>query len=320
MDAFTLAIEPDEALGLRALAAAAAAGSKDATPAELGDLARELLRTGLDARLEALGLPWAPGPEQLRAATVPSPATGPRLIGAARTSTRLRIGSSVALASVVLVLLAGGYLDGWRWTGFRDNEQLWDWLQLLLLPVVLATVPLWLRHGDRIGRGRQIGYCTVVAAFAGFTVVGYLAPLAWTGFVGNTLWDWFSLLLLPLTLVLVQTWSKSGRRVRPRHLAAAVVLAAGWLLTIIGGYVWGWTWTGYQGNTLWDWLQLALVPVLVPTIVVPALARLATGDVAHRISEERQRAYRRGMSGAADQARSPAAAATDAGPIGTLSQ
>ena len=43
-----------------------------------------------------------------------------------------------------------------------------------------------------------------------------------------------------------------------------------WSLTIVGGYAWRWTWTGYAGNTLWDWLQLLLLPLVVPTILLPA--------------------------------------------------
>jgi hypothetical protein len=32
---------------------------------------------------------------------------------------------------------------GWpRWTGFR-GKSIWDWLQLLIVPIVLATIGLW---------------------------------------------------------------------------------------------------------------------------------------------------------------------------------
>ena len=40
----------------------------------------------------------------------------------------------------------------------------------------------------------------VLAAFAALVLAGYLVPWAWTGFTGNTLWDWLSLALLPLVL------------------------------------------------------------------------------------------------------------------------
>jgi hypothetical protein len=41
-----------------------------------------------------------------------------------------------------MLLLWGGYIRGWQWTGFRANEQLWDWLHLLLLPLVMPTILL----------------------------------------------------------------------------------------------------------------------------------------------------------------------------------
>jgi hypothetical protein len=37
-------------------------------------------------------------------------------------------------------------------------------------------------------------------------------------------------------------------------------------------YGFDWTWTGFQGNKLWDWIDLLLVPVLLPFV----LAWLAT--------------------------------------------
>jgi len=110
-------------------------------------------------------------------------------------------------------------------------------------------------------------------------VVGYLVPLHWTGFGGHQLWDWLTLLLLPVTLITVQTWSSTTRTVRLHHRVAIGALGVAWILTVIGGYAWAWTWTGYQGNTLWDWLQLLLLPLVFPTILAPALLRFVAGDV-----------------------------------------
>jgi hypothetical protein len=178
-----------------------------------------------------------------------------------------------------LVVLSGGYLGGWRWTGFRGNQQVWDWLQLLLLPLAFATQPLWLRYANRISRARRIGYGVAVAAFAVFVLAGYVVPLGWTGFGGRKLWDWLTLLLLPATLITVQTWSSTTRTVRLHHRAAIGALVAAWILTVFGGYAWAWSWTGYQGNTLWDWLQLLLLPLVFPTLLAPALLRFVTGDL-----------------------------------------
>ncbi len=38
------------------------------------------------------------------------------------------------------------------------------------------------------------------------------------------------------------------------------------------GYAIPWGWTGFTGNTLWDWLHLLLLPLLLPTVIVPRLA------------------------------------------------
>ena len=56
------------------------------------------------------------------------------------------------IALVVLVIL-GGYLVHWDWTGFNgDNKSgktLWDWMQLLFIPVVLAIAGFWFNHRER---------------------------------------------------------------------------------------------------------------------------------------------------------------------------
>jgi uncharacterized protein YjbI with pentapeptide repeats len=50
------------------------------------------------------------------------------------------IGIALALLAVVTLLIIGGAQYGW--TGF-GGKSLWDWLQLLIVPLVLATVGLW---------------------------------------------------------------------------------------------------------------------------------------------------------------------------------
>jgi hypothetical protein len=42
------------------------------------------------------------------------------------------------------------------------------------------------------------------------------------------------------------------------HPAIIAALATGWIVTVIGGYALRWTWTGYPGHTLWDWLGMLL--------------------------------------------------------------
>ncbi|MDT4978880.1 MAG: hypothetical protein QOG07_759, partial [Pseudonocardiales bacterium] len=50
--------------------------------------------------------------------------------------------------------------------------------------------------------------------------------------------------------------------------AFAVLVACGYLVPL--------TWTGFRGNTAWDWIRLLLVPVLLPTVLLPALSQRVT--------------------------------------------
>ena len=284
--AVTFTIEPDEFLGLRALAdlgqTANGGGTHTVTQA------KTLMRRALADNLEDAGLPWAPSAEAVRqrAAEAARPDTAMRgLMG----SKRMRKDAAYALAVAVLVALWGGYARGWNWTGFRANGQLWDWLNLLLLPVVIGTIPLWIRNRDYISRIRRVTYAVVIVAWTGFVLAGYLVPLNWTGFRGQTLWDWFELLLLPAALAATTSMRvplpKVVRSLRPYHKGIMAALAVGWIVTVIGGYALRWTWTGYAGNTLWDWLQLLLLPLVFPTILLPALLKWVSGNAAGRASE-----------------------------------
>lgn len=198
----------------------------------------------------------------------------------------------VAAAVAVTVVLIGGYAGHWAWTGFDANGQLWDWMNLLLLPVAFGTLPLWLRFADRMAPLHRRALAGSVLAFVLFALAGYLAPLVWTGFRGQTLWDWLTLVVLPVTLTTVRAWPATAREVGPIHLTAVTSLAIGWLVTLVGGYAYGWTWTGYAGNTLWDWLQLLLAPIAINIFVVPELIRLESGNVEERAERERERLAR----------------------------
>jgi hypothetical protein len=83
----------------------------------------------------------------------------------------------------------------------------------------------------------------VLAVFVLVVVLGYAVPWGWTGFTGNTLWDWFGLLFLPLSL---------GK----------------------------WRWTGFTGNTLWDWMNLSPLPLLLPTVILRRCRRNGTRSCA----------------------------------------
>jgi hypothetical protein len=290
MAALTITIEPDEFLGLSALVElekAAHGGEADAA-----STAKSLMHTQLAATLHELGLPWAPSQEtvQRRVAEDAQPDGALRSL---MRNNRVRKYAASVLAVAVLVALWGGYIRGWQWTGFPANNQLWDWLHLLLLPVIVGTIPLWIKHGDYVSRARRVTYVAITAAFAVFVAAGYLIPLAWTGFPGNTLWNWFQLLLLPIAVAALGVWPSGRRSLRPYQRGVLAFAALGWVITIIGGYALRWNWTGYQGNTLWDWLGLLLLPLVVPTVLLPATVTWISGDAAQRAEQAREVPERR---------------------------
>ena len=59
----------------------------------------------------------------------------------------------------------------------------------------------------------------------------------------------------------------------PRHPRRAVMLAAGARVRGAGAVRLPphWRWTGFTGNTVWNWLHLLLLPLLVPVVIVPLL-------------------------------------------------
>lgn len=177
----------------------------------------------------------------------------------------------VAAAAVVLgCLVIGGYGMGWGWTGLSRAVTLWDWMQALLLPLALSLAPILLLQRQRLRRRHRIGLLGVLLAFGVLAALGYLVPLDGTGFRGNTLWDWFELTLLPLVVTAAPVWVRANR-VERRHLlvvgAALLVFAA----FVLAGYTVPLLWTGFRDNTAWDWLKLLLLPVLLPTVVIPLL-------------------------------------------------
>jgi hypothetical protein len=178
-----------------------------------------------------------------------------------------------ALAIAFGVVIVGGYRLGWTWTGFTDNGTIWDWLQLLVLPVVLTLLPLWYRTRRALriewrGAAVALGIAALV-----LIVGGYTYDWKFTGFPGKTLWDWLDLLVLPLALTLLPISLEASWH-RFREARAALTLAGIALgLLVVAGYALDWRWTGFRGNTFWDWLHLLLVPFLLPAAVTWLSAR-----------------------------------------------
>jgi len=191
----------------------------------------------------------------------PAPALGPR-----------RAGLAVVAVVAVVIVGYGGYARHWRWVGIDgDTATLWDWLHLLLLPVAAILLTLWARHRPALGRRSLTAVGVLLACFVGVVVAGYTIPWAWTGFVGNKLWDWLNLAALPLAVALTPVLLERQSPWQRRHAVAAGAAGSALLVAVLGGYLAGWSWTGFPGNTLWDWLHLLLLPLLVPAVIAPAI-------------------------------------------------
>ncbi|HEY1595424.1 MAG TPA: hypothetical protein VGF74_08510, partial [Thermoleophilaceae bacterium] len=112
-------------------------------------------------------------------------------------------------AAVAAAVLVGGYQEHWSWTGISGKTAtLWDWISLLLLPITVATLPIWLTKRDALSTRRKVVAGALLAAFAAVVLAGYLVPWNWTGFRGNALWDWINLLLLPLVVATFPLWGE----------------------------------------------------------------------------------------------------------------
>lgn len=59
----------------------------------------------------------------------------------------LTISSIIAVSASVVGLVFAGYWFHWTWTGF--NKTLWDWMQLLIIPVALASGAFLLNRSDQ---------------------------------------------------------------------------------------------------------------------------------------------------------------------------
>jgi hypothetical protein len=71
------------------------------------------------------------------------------------------------------------------------------------------------------------------------------------------------------TPVRIHRWRPSvrigtARRKSPLHIAIIAAVSTARVITVIGGCSLGWNWIDYLGNSLWDWLQLVLVPLVFP--------------------------------------------------------
>ncbi len=200
---------------------------------------------------------------------------------------RRRIGTlRLVAAAAVAAVLVGGYQEHWSWTGISGKTAtLWDWISLLLLPITVATLPIWLSRRHALDARRKAAGIACLAVFAVIVLAGYLVPWGWTGFEGNALWDWINLLLLPLVIATFPVWPEIRQELRLHHHLVLILAAVGFAVAVFGGYVWGWAWTGFQGNTLWDWLHLLILPLVFPTLLLPAALAITAGELMQEESQ-----------------------------------
>ena len=194
-----------------------------------------------------------------------------------------------ALAVGFVLIVAAGYAFKWSWTGFNKDDQLWDLMHVVLLPVVLATLPLWYRTRDRWMVGWRWVLGGVVVAFAVVVIGGYTLGWTWTGFPGNTFWDWLELLALPVVVAFLPLWFETHATMAREWRLALGALLVGFVVVVIGGYRLHWAWTGFEGNTFRDWLSLLIVPFLLPA----SLAWFAARDKARREASDAEAAEAR---------------------------
>ncbi len=119
----------------------------------------------------------------------------------------------VLLVSIVILVILeiGTYAFNWTWTGFKDNNTLWDWLQLLLLPLALAAVPIWFMAEEGMQRLWLAQIKWVLLGVVVMLVVLFIGTYAygwqWTGFRDHgRVWDWLGLLLVPIIVAVLPIW------------------------------------------------------------------------------------------------------------------
>lgn len=66
----------------------------------------------------------------------------------------------------------------------------------------------------------------------------------------------------------------------PAWMFTVTIVTAGIIVLAIGGYFMGWTWTGFEGNTFWDWLSLLITPVTLGVVSIIFTIQQSQGNTA----------------------------------------
>jgi uncharacterized protein YjbI with pentapeptide repeats len=64
------------------------------------------------------------------------------------------VGLLLVLAAIITLVAVGAYTYGWEWTGFL-GKTLWDWMKLLVVPLILALGGLLITQMERLNAARS---------------------------------------------------------------------------------------------------------------------------------------------------------------------
>ena len=94
----------------------------------------------------------------------------------------------------------------------------------------------------------RVVFGIVGATFVILVIGGYALNWRWTGFKGNTLWDWLELLALPVVIASLPLWFATNKRFEGRWRAVGVAGLAVFVVVVVGGYALEWGWTGFRAT------------------------------------------------------------------------
>src|SRR6266487_6169081 len=83
-----------------------------------------------------------------------------------------------------------------------------------------------------------------------------------------------------------RSWWKNTSKTLDAVIISSLVILLVLLVLIILGYIFNWSWTGLHGRTLYDWLQLLIIPAVLA--VGGYLFNYTTGRTEREVASNRQ--------------------------------
>jgi uncharacterized protein YjbI with pentapeptide repeats len=85
----------------------------------------------------------------------------------------------------------------------------------------------------------------------------------------------------------LRSWWKNTSKTLDAVIIISLVILLALVMMIVLGYIYNWTWAGLHGKTLYDWLQLLIIPAVLA--VGGYLFNFATSRTEREIASDRQR-------------------------------